>query len=340
MKSHTVPRKLLELFAYDDSVTRSKRLWRYQKGQSPYGRVAPKLATRWNGHFADPADSTKEAQLEERLKRQFEDPVNQFIELIGYRTFTLTSAHIRLLTGYIRVLFNRTRARQAASAIQKGVLIEALRALLTDDERLSQLAAQRTMDMLDDGYPLRRTVTNQEIVDGIEREIAKHTNDDEAQRLYIQTMETMMAFDDESMLYGQWGIIHAEPDKPFVIGDAPVVTWERTKNNLLMFGQGFARPNVEAFLPVSPTACLHVLPRVERTRSVQVPATEEVNMAQAALATAHCFANVCSPGIDATLQPQFGRIRIGIEGFSIGHIDYNKALFDILMRRQPLVGRQ
>jgi len=338
MKSHTVPRKLLEQFAYDDPVTRSKRLWRYQKGKPPYGRAAPRTATRWAGHFADPTHSTKEAEFEDRLKREFEDPVNQFIDVIGYQTFALTATHVRSLTGYITILFNRTRARRAASDGQTDVEIEALRALLSDDQRLAQLAAKQTMNMIDSGYPLRRMVTTQEIVEGIERTIAEHTNDDEAQRRYLQTMETMMAFADDKMLNGDWHIIHAEPDKPFVIGDAPVVTWERTENNILVFGQGFARPNVEAFLPVSPTACLHVLPRVERTRPVRMPAPEEVNMAQSAFATEHCFTNLCSPEIDAILQPQFGRVRLGIEGFSTRHIDSNKVLFDILMGRPPQPG--
>jgi hypothetical protein len=53
------------------------------------------------------------------------------------------------------------------------------------------------------------------------------------------------------MLTGAWSIIHTDSHKPSVIGDAPAVMWERTDNNILMFGQGFARPNVEAFLPVS-----------------------------------------------------------------------------------------
>src|SRR5690242_250324 len=235
MKSHTVPRKLLGQFTYDDPVTRSKRLWRYQKGLPPYGRAAPKTATRWDGHFADPANSTKEAELEERLKREFEDPVNQFIDMIGYRTFALSTTHIRLLTGYITILFNRTRARRAASSIQKNIMIGALKALLSDDQRLSQLAAKQTMEIIKKGYPLRRMVTKQETVEGIKREIARHTNDDEAQSTYVQTMETMMAFADERMLNAHWGVIHTEPDRPFVIGDAPVVTWERTVDNMLMF---------------------------------------------------------------------------------------------------------
>jgi hypothetical protein len=60
MLSHTVPRKLLEQFAYDDPVTRSKRLWRYQKGRAPWPKASPKSATRWDRHFADPANAGKE----------------------------------------------------------------------------------------------------------------------------------------------------------------------------------------------------------------------------------------------------------------------------------------
>jgi hypothetical protein len=48
--------------------------------------------------------------------------------------------------------------------------------------------------------------------------------------------------------------------------DAPVVTMEQTEGNRLYFGIGFGRPNVEVFLPVSPTACIHVLPLVTCTR--------------------------------------------------------------------------
>jgi hypothetical protein len=150
------------------------------------------------------------------------------------------------------------------------------------------------MDMIDSDYQLRRMVTKREIIEGVQREIARHTNDDEAQRSYVQTMETMMAFADERI-----------------------------------------RKNVEAFLPVSPTACVHVLPLVERSRPVRTPAAEEVNMAQAAFATEHCFTNVYSPEVDATLQSQFGKFRLGIEGFSLRHIDHNKVLFDILMGRRP-----
>jgi hypothetical protein len=334
MRSHTVPKKLLERFAFDDPVTRSKRLWRYQKGKTPYGRAAPKTATRWNGHFADPANATKEAQLEEQLERKFEHPVNQFIEMIGYRTFVWQPMHVRALTGYLTMLFTRSRARRAVSQGHADVTVEALRSLLSDEQGLSALVAKHTMDVIDLGLAVRM-VTREEVVAAIENTIAAHSDADEAQRRYIQTVERMMEFADVNMLNGDWGIIHAEPDKPFVIGDAPVVTWERTENNVLYFGQGFGRPNVEAFLPVSPTVCLHVLPRVTRTRSVRTPTAAEVNMAQAAFATEHCFTNVLSQEIDRILRPHFGTMRLGIDGFSVRHIDYKKLMFDILMGRHP-----
>jgi len=60
-----------------------------------------------------------------------------------------------------------------------------------------------------------------------------------------------------------------------------------------------------------------------------------VNMGQAAFATKHCFGNINSPAIDATLQLELGKMRMGITGFNTHHIDHNRALFDILMGRKP-----
>jgi len=332
MKSHTVPKKLLERFAFDDPVTRSKRLWRYQKDKPPYGRAAPKTATRWSGHFADPANAAKEAELEQQLERKFEHPVNQFIEIIGFRTFVLQPSHIKAFTGYLTMLFTRSRARRAASQGQTDITIEALRSLLSDEQRLSELIAKHTMDVINLGLAARM-VTREEVVSAIEDTIATHSDTDEAQRRYIQTVQMMMEFADVNMLNGDWHIIRAEPDQPFVIGDAPVVTWERTEQNILILGQGFGRPNVEVLLPVSPTTCLHLLPRVTRPRPVRMPATAEVNMAQAAFATQHCFTNILSPEIDGILQSNFGTMRLGIDGFSVKHIDYKNLMFDILMGR-------
>jgi len=333
MFSHTVPRKLLEQFAYDDPRTKSKRLWQYQKGLPPWWKASPRRATAWDGHFADPANAAKEGQIELRLKQEFEDPVNEFIEMIGYRTFFLDSRRIRLLTGYVRMLFTRSAGRKAASAVLAKTKMEAFRALLKDDKKLSELTAKYTMEAIRLGLLVTEVVTKEQVIAVAENQIAGHSGPDEAQGDYVQAVETMMAFQDEGMLNGQWGIMTTDAAHPFVIGDAPVVTMERTQGNRLYFGIGFARPNVEVFLPVSPTACIHVLPLVARTRQLQPPSVTEVNMAQAAFAT-QCFGNINSPEIDAVLQPQFGTVRLGITGFNTHHIDHTQVLFEILMGRR------
>ncbi|HEY4362802.1 MAG TPA: DUF4238 domain-containing protein [Bryobacteraceae bacterium] len=335
MKSHTVPKKLLEQFAFDEPRTRSKRLWRYQKGLPPYGKAAPISATRWDGHFADPADPDKEAQLEKQLEQRFEHPVNQLIDVIGYRTFPWRPRDIRALTGYFTMLFTRSRARRSASKGEADLAIGALRSVLSDDQALSEIVAKFTLDAINAGLDYSM-VAKEQVAEEIENAITRHSDPDEAQRRYIHAVETMMNFAEENLLNGEWRVFHSEPDTPFVIGDAPAVTWERTEQGELIFGQGLARPNVEAFLPVSPTTCLHLLPQVARTRQVRRPRTVEINRAQAAFATEHCFANVCSKELDEMLQPWFGTMRVGIDGFSIAHIDQKKLFVDLLMgRAQP-----
>jgi len=333
MKSHTVPKKLLKNFAYDDPVTGSKRLWRYRKGMAPHGNATPKTATRWDGHFADPANTAKEAELETRLEREFEHPVNQFLDFIGYSTFFWEAKHIRALTGYVTMLFTRSRARRRASQIQADLMIEAMRSVVADEKKLSALISKHQVDAFWAGLD-PKLVTRKVVIEVIENRIREASTPDNGQRQYINSMETMMRFSDLHLLNGQWGVIPADNGKRFVIGDAPVVTWVRTENNMLNFGQGFARPDVEAFLPVSPMACLRILPHVQRTRPPLRPTTDEINMAQAAFATEHCFTNVRDEALNQLLQSYFGTVRIGIEGFSIRHIDYNESFFKILMGQQ------
>ena len=128
----------------------------------------------------------------------------------------------------------------------------------------------------------------------------------------------------------RWGIVHTKPDNPFVIGDAPVVTWYRDQQGVTHHGIGFREPNVEVLLPISPTACLHVLPNVQRTRTVITPKTSEVNAAEAAFAEA-CYTNVCSNSLNQHLQQYFGRAEIGVNAFSLRHKDYVTAFCNHLI---------
>lgn len=333
MNSHTVPKKLLEQFAYDDPRTKSKRLWQYQKGLPPWWKASPDRATRWEAHFRDPANTQKEQHLELRLKQEFEDPVNSFIETIGSASFSWSADHVRLLTGYIRMLFTRSRARRQASVINAKKKLEAIRSVLTDESRIDDLEVRNIAFLFENGVPIPGPgwSAKQDIKRMLRNQIEEHSRPDADQRDYIQALETMMEFPDETMLYGDWGVFSANPEYPFVLGDAPVVTWERTPHNTLYFGIGFARPNVEVFLPISPMACIQVLPRVERTRKIRMPSSIEVNQAQAAFSTKSCYTNLNSAKLDALLQPKFGTMRMGIDGFNINHRDAGELLFRILM---------
>jgi len=306
------------------------RLWKYEKGRPPSPKASPRSATRFEGHFADPGNRNKEVELENRLNRQIEEPVNAFIDTIRYATFVLTSSHIRKLARYITLLFTRSRARREATKYQRNLMLGSMNSLLSNPAQLEAVAAKFMKVALAHG---QQPLTKDEVTDGIRKLIEAHNADDQLQRNYVESVEVMLVREDDDLLFGHWGVLRTGPEDPFVIGDAPVVTWERAARNRLMFGQGFGRPNVEVLVPVCPTECIHVLPQVERTRSVLSPATLEVNMAQASFATRNCFTNVRSLTLDASLQEHFGRTRLGENAFTLGHIDYTNKLFDILMNQ-------
>jgi hypothetical protein len=337
VNSHTVPKKLLEQFAYDDPGTKSRRLWRYEKDKPPY-RASPRTATRFDGHFFDPRNPGREDELESRLNREIEQPVNLFIEHAGYRTFVPSRLHIVQLTAYMVLLWHRSRARKAATRVQVGISVSSMRALLANDQQISALAGKWTLDMIARGHPLARTITPGEVRQALVKAIDDQLADDQIQHTYADTIERALSRLDDGMIDGNWELLNTTPENPFVIGDAPVVTWERMENNFLYYGQGFSRPNVEVVFPVSPIACLHIQPLVPRTRRVHTPSTQEVNMAQAAFATTHCFTNTHSDALDALLQPSFGRAEIGVTAFIIANRDYSNTMFEILMnegRRVP-----
>ena len=184
MKSHTVPKKLLEQFSYDDPITKSKRLWRYEKGRSPYNNASPRTATRWESHFADPRNAAKEVELESRLKSEVEDPVNDFICLANCETFALSTTHIRLLTAYITSLFHRSQARQSATRIHRDMRLESMRSLLGDD-KMSALSLQFTKNAIESGHLLDRPFTKAQVREMVNHVIDLHSTEEYLQHEYI-----------------------------------------------------------------------------------------------------------------------------------------------------------
>src|SRR5579863_5042899 len=105
-------------------------------------------------------------------------------------------------------------------------------------------------------------------------------------------IEKMMSELDRELFSGKWNDIRTVLTDPFIISDAPVVTWQRMHNGALSYGLGFHRADVEVLLPISPVVCLHILPDVERSRVARRPTVREVNAAQAAFAARSCFSNI------------------------------------------------
>jgi hypothetical protein len=146
MQSHTVPKKLLKQFAYHDSVTRSLRLWRYEKGRAPVGGIAPKYATRIDGHFLHPDNPAKEAELEKRLNDEFENPVNGFLFEISQPGFVATDLRRRQLAFYVTLLFLRSEARRKASSHTMEVRKIAFERFLSNERQLDTVAAMWSID--------------------------------------------------------------------------------------------------------------------------------------------------------------------------------------------------
>jgi len=152
------------------------------------------------------------------------------------------------------------------------------------------------------------------------------------QESYLTSIVSFMTYFDEKMFSGEWELFATTIEDPFIMSDAPVVTWDRT-NSGLSFGVGFERPNVEVLLPVSPLTCLHILPKVPRTRQVVGPRVEEVNIAQAKFAHRSCFANQNNSEIDNIVQRHISTAKLGENAFSLSNKNYNNIVFDILMRQ-------
>ena len=140
---------------------------------------------------------------------------------------------------------------------------------------------------------------------------------------------------DDVICNGKWEILRTSADDPFIISDAPVVTWERKGDGALFYGIGVHEPNVEVLLPVSPLTCLHILPNVTRNRQIKEPTVREVNIAQAAFAHKHCFANIKCDQVDEIVQQESGKAEIGVKAFTVSHIDYKNTVYELLMADAP-----
>lgn len=336
MRSHTIPRKLLEQFSFYDEKTKSLRLWRYGKGQVPRWDASPRTATRIPGHFAAPDDARKEAELEKRLNQEFEEPVNRYLDQIGQPGFHANPEIIQQLTLYLTLLFHRSEARRKATRHTHDVTQIAFKQFIENDVQTRTLAAYWNMREAEQGVRRERLLTKDDVIDVVTHTLSTLSVEEQIQRGYVWLMEDAMAAPDEVILHGEWSFITTDADHPFIISDAPVTTWQRNAQGLISMGQGTHQPNVEMLLPISPHVCLHVLPRVKRTLSTRVPHVSEINAAQAAFAGRYCFGNMRSDWVNEIVQSNLGSAELGVKSFTISDRDYSDAIYKLFMMKRPV----
>ncbi len=167
MQSHTVPKRLLEQFAYDEPRTGVKQLWRYSKGLAPYWKQSPRGATRIDRHFSDPNDAAKEAEIETRLNREFENPVNQFLCRIVEPGFVADDTQRKQLTFYVQLLFHRSEARRKASVHLQEVSEQAMKSFIENESQALTVAAKWSIDYLLGGRGRRGLFSKSDVIRGL-----------------------------------------------------------------------------------------------------------------------------------------------------------------------------
>ena len=220
MRSHTVPQKLLKQFAYEDAVTKSLRLWRYVKGRSPYPHASPKTATRVDGYFAVPSDADVEAQLESRLAREIEDPVNGFLLDLSSSNFALTQTQRHQMTRYIALLFHRSMSRRSAGGHIQEIKARALQTFLGNERQLATVSVHWGLKAFFEGLRLP-LITSEDVADSARKMLDGISSPSTRQEAFVSGIVGAVAVLDEPMFHGEWGVVRTTPDEPFIFPMPP-----------------------------------------------------------------------------------------------------------------------
>jgi hypothetical protein len=285
-----------------------------------------------DGFFADPNDADLEAKIEKRLADEIEHPVNQFITHFSDASFILTDTQRKQMTRYVALLFNRSMGRRAAARYHEKIKVYALQKFLANETQVATVAAHWNIEAHFKGLRFGRLLTKDDVVRAARNLSIFHDPAFSEQESYVGSIVRFLAFIDETMLFGEWKLVSATADNPFILSDSPVVTWDRRAPNGVSYGVGFHEPNVEVFLPVSPRTCLYILPKVKRSRPIIPPQVEEINLAQAAFAYRACFANQNKLEIDNIVQRHISTVKLGENAFTLPFRRYDNLFYDILMR--------
>lgn len=291
MRSHAIPMRLLKQFAYFEPKTKSLRLWRYQRGMRLAGSASPKSETRIEGYFAKPSDSAFEKNIEKILADEVENEVHDFLSQLTSRLFVFSDHHKRALTRYIALLFVRCPGWKLAVRARMDETRRRLAAFIENEDAFLKYVMKISIKE-------RQPLSPEAFKGAYQRYLSRLETEETLQEQFAQTLDRWKQVFDLHLYRGQWDILYSDGDQ-FIIGDNAVITW-KVENGAPTFGVGLHIPGAEVFLPVSPNACLRILPAGNGRTLISRPTVMQINEAQAMFMTNRVFAKDCVPHIDGS----------------------------------------
>lgn len=312
MKSHAIPKCLLKRFAYLEPRTESHRLWRYEIGRKSVGTASPKSETRTEGYFARPSDPRFEESIEKTLADKIENEVHDELVALSSPLFVLSDRHKRALTRYIALLFTRCPGRKLAVRTIMQETRRRLVAFVDNDAAVLQYAVKVSMKE-------RQYISADRFRRTWRKLLSEEEDAESMQEQFAATLDRWKEHFDDHLYHGQWNFIYSA-DGGFIIGDNPVVTW-KMENGQPSFGVGIHVPGAEVFLPISPTACLHLLPAGHPRPFVSRPTPVQVNEAQIMFMTKRVYSQRLMPEINDLVQRKGAVLQMGHNCFLIPRND-------------------
>jgi hypothetical protein len=325
-----VPQRLLEQFAYFDPKTQSLRLWRYEAGRKPYWRASPETATAEEYHFSDPMDENRERVIEKRLASEVEDPVNKILNPLCSEGYEFRTEDKQNLTRYLQVMFHRSIVRRRFSAVLATDLESAFERFLANEQYVLTVLALWNIEAALSSKS-SRFYRKSDLERIFRRNLAKLRTDEAVQQRYVETVERSIESVDPVICRGDWDVIRTNGSDPFIISDTAFVSFRRDEKMQVHCGIGVHEQDAEIILPLSPLCCLHVRPKVTRTRQIVEPNARDINLSQIRAANRYCYADRKSSLIDGLMQ-QFHKTPVyGRDMYSVVHRDYAHQIFEMFM---------
>jgi hypothetical protein len=147
---------------------------------------------------------------------------------IGSPDFSFNDGIRRQLTQYLTLLWIRSQARRFALVYFHEATARAVNRFLANESRVLTVATKWNLDLFFSGRLSGLYWTPARIRESVTKLIIAFDSEEHRQARYVESVERMMSYFDDAIFTGEWRILRATKEHPFVISDTPVVTLERT----------------------------------------------------------------------------------------------------------------